>query len=527
MTEKKIRIKLLPDEYWWGGVVRHGDAMPYGPDSVWLEDLAPISKTERALVDDECRGRYLDGNQGCPLLVSSKGRYVWSEQWFSFEFKKGTLTITERNGELEQGDGHENLRGAYLAACEKFFPPSGRIPHELSFLAPQYNAWMDMQRWPTQEKVLNYAQAIRDADMPPGILMIDNYWYRNNGHWKWDLEAFPEPRAMIKQLRKQGFLVVLWVSPFVSSDTRQYKSLWEKGFLLRNAEDLPAIQQWWDGYSAAMDLSNPEAFAWYQGELDELVADYGVSGFKFDGGDAYRYQPTDRSFAPRTPYQHCEDFGRLGLKYDIAEYRACWKLGGQHLIQRVRDKGHVWGKGGFADTIPTTLTHGLVGYPYSCPDMVGGGLLGSFTRDNLAFDQELFIRWAQCGTFFPIVQYSMLPSRVLDNAHLELCMDMVRLRLAMGQEILELANHAAKTGEPIMRHMAYVFPDAGMEQVADQYMVGDKYLIAPVMTQGAVTKRIRFPEGKWRGDDDTLVEGPCDTEVDAPLSRLPWYTRVE
>ena len=525
MTDKdSIRIDFLPGEYWWGGVVRRGDCMPFGPDTTYREDLAPVSG-ETDVRGGPRRGLHLQGNQGCPLLTSSKGRFVWSEDWFSYAFKNGVITIDERATDIVQERAEDaTLRGAYLAACGRFFPPSGTIPNEVAFAAPQYNSWIDVHRWPTQKKVLQYAQSVLDAGMPPGVMIIDNYWYRNNGHWKWDREAFPRPKEMMAQLHAQGFLVMLWVSPFVTADTRQAKWLKHKNFLLRNAQGEVAIQEWWDGHSAVLDLSNPDCFAWFQGELDELVSDYGVDGFKFDGGDPYRYKPDDRSFTPRSPYGHCEDFGRVGLKYDLSEYRACWKLGGQHLVQRVRDKGHVWEAGGYADIIPTAIAQGLVGYPYNCPDMVGGGELGSFSQNDFHLDQELFVRWAQCSTFFPIIQYSLLPKRELDKAHQEECMRMLDLRMRMVPRILALARHAAETGEPILRHMAYVFPDEGMEEVRDQYMLGDDLLVAPVMVQGATQRNIKFPAGKWRGDDDSEVEGPCEIEVDAPLARLPWYT---
>ena len=273
-----------------------------------------------------------------------------------------------------------------------------------------------------------------------------------------------------------------------------------------------------------LDLSNPDAFAWFQGELDELVANYGVAGFKFDGGDPWDFRKAASiGHAARTCNGRSEDFGRVGLKYDLSEYRACWKLGGRHLIQRVRDKYHKWDYNGFADLIPTAIAQGLVGYPFTCPDMVGGG----DSEDRAAFEQELFVRWAQCSTFFPMIQYSRLPQRLLDCEHLGYTMKMVELRMKLGPDILNLARHAARTGEPILRHMAYVFPDEEMEMVGDQYMLGEKYLVAPVMTKGGRSRRVKFPRGRWRGDDGSEVTGPCEIEVPAPLSRLPWYTRVD
>jgi alpha-glucosidase (family GH31 glycosyl hydrolase) len=520
--EKTIDIPVLPGECFWGGIVRHGDQMPFDGEKPIKESLY----------------QNLWGNQGCPVLVSSKGRYVWSEEPFEFEIAGDTLRISKALGTIEQGAGHGSLRGAYLAVCQKFFPPSGRCPHELAFLAPQYNSWIDVKKHPTQDKVLAYADAILAAGMPPGVFMIDDFWYRNNGWWDWDCEAFPDPKAMVEKLHAQGFAVVLWVSPFVTPDTREFLWLKEQDYLLRTsatahgdeleyvktAKDIrPAIQSWWNGFSAVLDLSHPDAFAWFQGRLDRLVEEFGIDGFKFDGGDSYRYQAHDISHSPRTPNGHCEDFGRIGLKYPISEYRACWKLGGQHLLQRVRDKAHRWDTGGLADTIPTSLAQGLVGYPYTCPDMVGGGEVTWDIDGKL--DQELFVRWAQSATFFPMVQYSLLPSRILDEKHLACAMKMIELRKEMGSKILELAQHAARTGEPIMRHMAYVFPDEGFEHVNDQYMVGDDLLVAPVLQKGAFSRVVRFPSGTWRGDDGSVVVGPKSLEVPAPLERLPWYTR--
>lgn len=73
--------------------------------------------------------------------------------------------------------------------------------------------------------------------------------------------------------------------------------------------------------------------------------------------------------------------------------------------------------------------------------------------------------------------------------------------------------------------MAYVFPEGGYEQVTDQFLLGNDILVAPVLAKGAVSRSIIFPEGTWLGEDGSEVYGPCEAEVQAPLSRLPWYRR--
>jgi len=500
----KLALKLLEGEYWFGGVVRHGLQMPFGPDSQYHWELMGN----------------LDGNQGSPLLLSTKGRYVWSEAPYTLDFDRGTLTITDARDEVITAEGLGNLRGAYRAACERFFPPSGRCPDELAFTAPQYNAWIELKWDPTQEKVLRYAQEILDHGFPPGVLMIDDNWFEQNGVWRFHPGRFPDPGAMTEALHRMGFKVVVWICPFICPDAYVYRLARERKYLITTPKGEPVIRRWWNGYSALLDLTNPGALAWFKGQMDELVDRYGVDGFKFDGGDPYTYRPDDVTHLPSTPNSLCEAFAAVGLNYPLSEYRACWKLGGEHLIQRVRDKGHRWGQGGMADLLPTGLVQGLVGYPFTCPDMVGGGLLGDFLDPATKIDQELFVRYAQCSTMFPIMQFSTMPWRVLDKEHYACCLKMLELKKQIAPEMLELARQAGRTGEPILRHMAYNFPDEGLETVMDQFMVGEDILVAPVLQKGARKRTIRFPTGKWLGDDGSVVEGPCRLDVPSPLERL-------
>jgi alpha-glucosidase (family GH31 glycosyl hydrolase) len=502
-------VKLLPNEFWWGGIVNHHSKMPFHAGVAHQGNLYNV-----------------EGNQACPLLVSSQGRYFWSEQPFVFDFAGGEIRFSQAPGEIQLSSGHGDLRSAYLAACRDHFPPTGRTPAEICFTRPQYNSWMDLMWEVTQEKVLHYARDILASGMPPGVFMIDDNWYHHVGGWEFDLRRFPDPKGMIAQLHEMGFQVVVWLAPFICPDTYQYRLLNDAGMLLKRSNGKTWIFEWWDGFSALVDLTNEKTFKFLTDQLDRLVSEFKVDGFKFDAGEPWYFTGDVVPSKPATPHDLCELFARVGLRYSISEYRACWKLGGQHLIQRTRDKRHEWGPDGMADVVPSALAQGLMGYPFNCPDMIGGGQMNSFYYKKLAFDPELYLRWAQAAAFFPIVQFSLLPSRMLKGQELEICMDMLRIRQEFTPRLLELVRHAAQTGEPILRHMAYIFPNEGLEQVNDQYMIGDDLLVAPVLEQAARTRTIRFPAGTWRGDDGSTVKGPCAKTVDAPLARLPRYTRA-
>jgi alpha-glucosidase (family GH31 glycosyl hydrolase) len=71
-----------------------------------------------------------------------------------------------------------------------------------------------------------------------------------------------------------------------------------------------------------------------------------------------------------------------------------------------------------------------------------------------------------------------------------------------------------------------MYPHQGYAEIKDQFLPGENILVAPVLEKGARSRSVIFPPGKWRGDDGSLVEGPCTKTIDAPPARLPWYRKV-
>jgi alpha-glucosidase len=388
-----------------------------------------------------------------------------------------------------------------------------------------------------QKDILQYARSIVSQGFAPGVLMIDEGWFRTYGDWEFDCARFEDPKALIDELHRVGFKVMLWVCPYITpagtfftnlrhEQTEQKRTVW-----IRNAQnpDDPAIMEWWDGFSAVADLTSPDGIRWFKGHLDRLIERYGVDGFKFDGGDA-EYASSKTMLVPVRSYQrettanqHSEAFARFGLEYPLNEFRACWKMGGQAIAQRLRDKEHNWTD--LNKLIPGLITQGLMGYPFSCPDLIGGGEYLSF-RHLDKVDQELIVRAAQCHALAPMMQFSVAPWRVLSPENLEICVKMARLHTEMGEEILALAKESAQSGEPIVRSLEFEYPGKGYGGVTDQFLLGPSILVAPVLQKGAVQRTIQFPPGTWKGEDGSVVKGPSRIEVPAPLARLPWYRKV-
>jgi alpha-glucosidase len=111
-------IQILEGEHWWGGMVADGGLMPF---------CQPLGR-------NLALSHY--GNQAAPLLLSSHGRYVWSELPFQYRFETETLEV-EPQATMHPASGQGSLRSAYLAAAASHFPPSGTLPHPMLFTHPQ------------------------------------------------------------------------------------------------------------------------------------------------------------------------------------------------------------------------------------------------------------------------------------------------------------------------------------------------------------------------------------------------------
>ena len=112
-----MKIEFEKNEFWWGGIVHRGVEMP-------------INANQHAVIDF---GDINTPNQSTNLLLSSKGRYLYSQEPYTATFNNGTVEIDR---EITYRDGYANLRGAYLAAMRAYFPFENCLPDQHFFTMP-------------------------------------------------------------------------------------------------------------------------------------------------------------------------------------------------------------------------------------------------------------------------------------------------------------------------------------------------------------------------------------------------------
>ena len=522
-------VKMTAGENWWGAANFFGTKMPF------------TEKTDLKI--DLRKDNY--HNQCASLLLSDRGRVIWADAQALFTLKNGEITV-ESDSEIVVTKGGDSLPEAYRFAMRKWFPASGKMPDPLFFSAPQINTWIELTYHQNEKDILGYAKSMVDNGVPAGVLMIDDTWQAGYGDWRFEPTRFKDPKGMMDKLHAMGYKVMLWMCPYVGMDLPSFRRVaWGtnpddvrgypvKGGFLAEKGKRPVANgrveakacRWWNGYSAFLDFSHPNANAWFTEVLDGLVRDFGVDGFKLDGADLTAYNlKTCEALDPKATNGSLNNgYAAYALKYPFCEIRNLWRLQQMPVVVRLHDKPHTWEA--LRRITADMIAAGVIGQPFICPDMVGGGEWTAFIPGS-PFEPDLFVRSAQIHALCPMMQFSASPWRVLDAEKQQIVRDTVALRQKFAPMFVELAKKAATDGEPILRGLEYNYPNQGYASVIDEFMMGTDLLVAPQMEKDATTRDVVIPPGTWKADDGTTVVGPKTITVKTPLARLPHFVRVK
>ena len=512
-------VAPLAGEKWWGGILHRGWEMPYG------NTPRPIDLG-------------LEGGVTAPFLVSSAGRYVWSDRPFVYAFTNDVLTVASDVEKVEPVVAGTTLREAYLAASAKHFPFNGRTPAELLFAKPQWNNWIEIAiQGMRQTSVDAYTEALARSGFPCGVYIMDGGWLSHNGSYRFHAPDFPESRTRL--VVGEDILAVDHVAlpvaqhlvlAAVGAHERRRPDHRLPPLLADAAEHAPGVRAgvvwWWSGISCVWDLTYALGWDDYAQTLRRFAAEYGIDGFKWDAGDVGPMARTLRFHDPaKRAVDWAHDYVRVCAElFPYNEYRVGFRTGGMPVMQRLPDVYHRWEA--IRRVSGMVQAAGLLGSPYVVADMVGGGEATTY-RPGGYFSEKLFVRSCALAALHPMMQFSAAPWRYLSPGNVEICRAFANLHVEFAPYILDLARHAARTGEPIVRTMEYEFPHAGFAKPMTQFMLGPKWLVAPVTAEDdAVT--VELPAGCWTDDLGTVHVGPKTlTLTHVPLGRLPRYARTE
>jgi len=497
-----------------------------------------------------------NGEVSIPFVLSSRGYgLLWNSPAVGrVEFAaNGTRWVADRARQIDYwltiGDSPAAILTGYAGATG--FPTA--LPEWAS------GFWQSKLRYRDQDELLAVAREYARRGLPLAVLVIDYLHWRHLGDWDFDPMAWPDPRAMVEELRALGIEPAVSVWPSVSPLSGSYIPMCDAGMLAVTESGTTMNGNWPDDGSPAeigvafYDATDERARAFLWEKLQTNYYKLGIRAFWLDACEPeMRPGPHHLSYAAgpgsevanlyprehaRGVYEHMRAAGETEV---LSLVRSAW-AGSQRYGAALWSGDIPTTFGALANSIRAALNVALSGIPWWTTDI--GGFHGG-DPDDEAY-RELVVRWFQFGAFCPIFRLHGHreprtsrgpvgdgggPNEIWSYGPraYEAITAILRLRERLRPYIHSHLRDGQRTGIPLMRPLLLAFPDdEAAWDVEDQFLFGPDILVAPVTEFGARRRRVYLPAGaEWtHADSGCRYPGGADVTVDAPLERIPLFVR--
>ncbi|MBQ9678720.1 MAG: alpha-xylosidase [Prevotella sp.] len=356
-----------------------------------------------------------------------------------------------------------------------------------------FGTWMSRITYFSQEEGLEIAKQLRQHKIPSDVIHFDTGWFGVD--WQCDYEfakdRFKNPKAMLDQLKKDGFHTCLWQLPYFTPKNRFFRELVDGGMAVTNAAGSLPYED------AVLDLSNPKTVQWYQDKIAGLIR-LGVGAIKCDFGEA-------------APYDGFYYSGRGG-KYEHNLYPVRYNKALWEAVKANSGEGVIWARsawagsqryplhwGGDAATTNTGmlgdlrggLSFGLSGFSFWSHDM------GGFVT---ASPEDIYRRWLPFGFLSSHTRAHGAPPTepwLISESFTKAFRQSAEMKYKLMPYVYAQAKDCSERGLPMVRALLVEFPDdPGAWLVEDEYMFGSQILVAPLLESGD-SRTVYLPRGKW------------------------------
>jgi alpha-D-xyloside xylohydrolase len=383
------------------------------------------------------------------------------------------------------------------------------------------------------DEVLTLGKDLRSSGIACDVLGLEPGWQTHaySCTFAWDPHRFPDPKGFVRSAGDLGYHVNLWEHAF----THPASPVFEK--LVPYSGDIGV----WGGL--VPDFAGEPArriFGEYHGTA---LIDAGVSGFKLDECDNSDFTEgwsfPDNSHFPSGvdgEQMHAE----FGLRYQDAVWGA-FKARGRETFGLVRSSGAL------AAPYPFVLYSDLYDHRQFIRALVNSGFSGLLwcpeVRD--ATSEEDLVRRLQSVVFSPLAMvnawYIRNPpwkqiGREANNAGRfsegweglqARCREVISIRMQLLPYLRGAFAEYQHSGLPPFRALVMDFPDdPALQTVDDEYMVGDRMLVAP-MFAGERERPVVLPKGEWNDFwTGAPVAGGTKFSVAASHQQIPVYVKA-
>ena len=492
-----------------------------------------------------------------PFVISNRGYgLLWNMPGTGRFTSSMELTRWESYGAYQLdywvtiGDSPAEILANYMAAAGK----PGKFPEWAA------GFWQCKLRYLTQEELLNVAREYKRRNLPISVIVIDYFHWSAQGDWDFDKTAWPDPDAMMRELNAMNIKVMVSVWPTVSTYSRNFEELEEKGMLVRGRDGSPALFPFYEvgresiQYVHYLDSTNPEARNYIWNEVRRNYLSRGIDIYWLDACEPESaYGKTEEfmfhkgpgaAVANAYPMLHEQGFWEnmraAGIEAPLNLCRSAW-AGSQRYGTAVWSGDIPSTFGSLRRQIRSGLNMAMSGISWWTTDI--GGFTGG-DIDDPEF-RELLVRWFAYGVFCPIFRLHGVRRRSGENSmtvgsgadnevwsfgddNYPILVRYMHLREAMRPYLRKQFEICSGDGTPPMRPLFFDYPgDENCWNVDDQFFLGPDYLIAPVDQAGIERRDVYLPSGSawtlaWTGE---RRDGGRSVTVEAPLDRIPFFIR--
>lgn len=489
-----------------------------------------------------------------PFCVSSLGYgFLWNNpavgkvnfnrnitSWYASSTRKLDYWITA-------GDTPREIEQAYADV-------TGKVP-----MMPDYGMgfWQCKLRYQTQDELLSIAREYKKRNIPLDVIVVDFFHWPRQGDWRFDPTYWPDPDAMIRELKDMGIELMVSVWPMVDYRSENFEEMMARGLLTRVEKGF-RIDNNFQGNTIHYDATNPEAREYVWEKCKKNYYDKGVHIFWLDEAEpeytVYDFENYRYHLGP-----NCQIGNVYPVLYAKGFYDGMRKAGQDKVLNLLRcawagsqKYGALVWSGDIHSTFASLknqlcagLNMAMAGIPWWTTDI--GGFFGANIYDKAY--HEVFTRWFEYGAFCPVMRLhgnrmpyqpqlgttggatcvSGAPNEIWsygDEVY-DICKKYIGLREQMRPYIKKQMEAAHEKGDPVMRPLLYDYPqDKTAWEVEDEFMFGPDILVAPVTDSKAEEKDVYLPAGSvwtnvWTGEQ---IEGGRSVTVKTPIDKIPVFT---
>ena len=438
--------------------------------------------------------------------------------------------------------------------------------------------WVSANRWNKQSDVEALLEKLQKYDFPASVVVLEA-WSDEATFYIWNEAKYtsvpdgqplryddfdfsdspwPDPAGMIQQVHDAGLKLLLWQAPIYKKQGAEERLNTQNELDREDAADRKLCVtmpdgspytipegHWFPG-SMIPDFTNPETVKSWFGKRQYLL-DLGVDGFKTDGGEfvhSEQAQFYDGSTGKEGVNRYARDYTERYRDF-VGSSRVIFSragFSGQHTVPCHWGGDQQSQNCELASVLKAGLSAAATGMIFWGFDLAGfAGPLPSL---------DLYRRATQMACFCPIMQWHSEPDggqfrelmpgaqgnnerspwNMAESYAAPGFMDEIRywhkLHEKLRPYLWETAQKCVRESKPMMRPLVYEWPADNMAiHCQDEYLLGDDLLVAPLLEENAVSRRVYLPEGTWFDFFDGKAHQGGQTITAGGNGKLPVFTR--